>query len=330
MPTMRAVTGTSLSEDGYAIEEQELPEPGAGQVRIRVKATALSHADALVAFGRYQVRPQVPFVPGSEFSGVIDALGDEGTGSWQVGDRVSGRAFGGTLAEYAVVGTGQIRRLADGVDFVAGARSRVDYATALLALKDRAALRAGEAVLVLGAAGGVGMAAVQLARHMGAFVIGAASTEAKRAAVLAAGADAAIDYRQEGWRDELRRVLGERPLGVVFDPVGGEAFEPAFRSLGWGGRHLVIGFASGTIGRLPANLPLLKGAALVGVDVRQFGIFEPAAASANEIVLDELLDSGAIRPLPGPTFAFADFTAALTAAADGSGSGRVVVEIGNG
>lgn len=324
MSKMRAVQSPALAEGSYAFHECDVPEPKPGEVRIRVRASALSHADALVAFGRYQVRPPVPFIPGSEFSGVIDALG-EGVTGWSPGDRVGAKSFGGTLADYAVVRTDQLRRLPEGVGFADAARSQVDYATALLALKDRGQLQPGEAVLVLGAAGGVGMAAVQLARHMGAFVIGAASTAEKREAVLRAGADAVFDYRQEGWRDELRRLLDGRPLGVVFDPVGGDAFEPAFRSLGWGGRHLVIGFASGTIGKLAANLPLLKGAALVGVDVRQFGIFEPAVAKQNERMIDELLATGAITPLPGPEFAFADFAAALAAAADGSATGRVLV-----
>jgi len=212
------------------------------------------------------------------------------------------------------------------MSFAQAAGFRVNYLTALHGLRDRGALRTGETVLVFGAAGGVGSAAVQVAKQLGARVLAAASSEEKRAFCAALGADATIDTTPEGWRERLKALVGRDGLGVVFDPVSGPLFEPAFRSLAWGGRHLVVGFVGG-IPALPANLPLMKGAALAGVDVRQFLLFEAAKGTAH---LTELLDwvaDGRLAPPEGRAFAFEDYAAALEFALTGSGTGKTVLQV---
>ena len=204
---------------------------------------------------------------------------------------------------------------------------RINYVTALHALRDRARLAAGETLLVIGAAGGTGLAAVQVGKRLGARVIAVASSPAKRAAATRAGADAVLDRAPDGWRERLKDVAPDG-LDVVFDPVSGPLLQPAFRSLRWGGRHLVIGFAAGEIPALPVNLPLLKGAALVGVDYRQFSaVFEEDKARAE---LDELLDwvaEGALAPPVGRVFALAEAVTALAYALGGQGIGKTVLEV---
>lgn len=204
----------------------------------------------------------------------------------------------------------------------------VNYLTALYALTDRGRLQHGETVFVLGAAGGVGVAAIQVARALGARVIGAASSSAKRELVLRAGASDAIDSSAADWREQLRTITEGRGVDIVIDPVGGEFSEKAFRSLAWNGRHLVIGFTAGSIPKLGSNLALLKGASLIGVDVRQFREREPERTRAQLHRLFELHASGALQPLIGATFAFDDFRAAMRAAVDRATVGRVVIEIG--
>jgi NADPH2:quinone reductase len=239
---------------------------------------------------------------------------------------VIGGSFGNVFAEYVCVPAATLMPLPSVLSAEVGAAFLVNYQTAAHALIQRAQLRAGETLLVLGAAGGTGSAAVQVGKCLGARVIAAASSPEKRAFALAAGADLELDYSRPDWRDDLKRV-SPGGVDVIFDPVGGEFFEPAFRSLAWGGRHLVIGFAGGAIPRLAANLALLKGASLVGVDLRQAAGRDPAMNAANTRRLLGWVEERALRPPAGPVFDFADFRGALDAAFSGKSLGKVVLRV---
>ncbi|MDB5448638.1 MAG: NADPH:quinone oxidoreductase family protein [Phenylobacterium sp.] len=325
---MRAVVAHAFgAPETFVIEEKPAPEPGAGQVRIAVRAVGVSFVDVLIAAGGYQIKPPLPFTPGTEFAGVVEAVG-EGVSDLAPGDRVAASGMGGGLSQQAVLAASTPVKLPDGMSFAEGSVFRVSYATAYHALVQRARLAPGETVLVLGAGGAVGVAAIQLAKALGARVIGSASSEAKRALALEAGAEAAVDSGAADWRDQIKALTSGRGVDVVVDPVGGAATELAFRSLAWKGRHLVIGFAAGEIPRLPVNLPLLKGADLVGVDIRQFGLNEPQVAAANLAALFELYAKGAIRPKIAETYPFERFAEAMQAAHAGRAAGRIVVEIG--
>lgn len=327
---MQAVIADELGPpESYSLRELPTPAPSAGQVRVRVVAASLGYFDALLARGGYQIRPPVPFCPGSEFAGTIDAVG-EGVAGFAPGDRVFGAGFGGTLAEYHCADAASLMRVPEPVSLEAAASVLVNYQTALYALRQRAALREDETLLVLGAAGGTGIAAVQVGRLLGARVIAGASSEAKREFARRAGAQEVLDYAQPGWRDALKALTGGRGVDVVFDPVGGELFEPAFRSLAWGGRHLVIGFVGGPIPRLPANLALLKGASLVGVDLRQSAFREPARHAADTRELLGWLAERRIDPPVGPVYPLVEFRAALHAAFGGQALGKVVVRCDGG
>lgn len=325
--TMRSVRATKLGPpENYAMIESPLPLPGPGEVLVRLRAVSLGYADVLVAAGGYQVKPDLPFVPGSEGSGTVAAVG-VGVTNVAPGDSVSVTRFSGVLADHVLARAEELTAMPAGMSFEESASYGANYATALYGLKDRGGLKRGETVLVLGAAGGVGMAAVQIAKQLGARVIAGASTDAKRAFAIDYGADLALDYSVPTWRDPLKAITEGKGVDLVFDPVGGDLFEPAFRSLAWGGRHLVVGFVGGPIPRLPANLALLKGAALVGVDVRQFTLKEPEQAQANRAVIARWCAEG-MRPPVGTTFDFDDFRAAMAAAAQGASLGKVVVTIG--
>jgi NADPH2:quinone reductase len=323
---MKAIQTADLSSiDNYVPVDLPMPHPGEGEVRIKVAACGVGFVDALVALGRYQVKPPLPHVPGAEIGGVVDALGPGVTG-YAIGERVLAQVRGG-FAEYAIASERAISRVPDRMSMNQAAGFRVNYGTALHGLRDRAALKAGETLVVIGAAGGVGLAAVQVGRLLGANVIGVASTEQKRAVVAGAGAQVTLDRDVDGWRDRLK-ALAPNGIDVVFDPVSGPLLQPAFRSLGWGGRYLVIGFAGGAIPALPVNLPLLKGAALVGVDYRQFGAVFEAAAAARE--LDELLAwvaKGDLDVPVGRTFSFGKYREALEYALSGDGAGKTILVV---
>jgi NADPH2:quinone reductase len=323
---MKAVQTADLSSiDNYAPVDLPAPQPGEGEIRIKVAACGVGFVDSLVALGRYQVKPPLPHVPGSEIGGLVDALGPGVTGFTR-GERVLAQVRGG-FAEYAIAAERAVSRIPDRMNMNQAAGFRVNYGTALHGLRDRAGLKAGETLVVIGAAGGVGLAAVQIARLLGANVIGVASTEQKRAVVAEAGAGATLDRAVEGWRDRLKAV-SPNGVDVVFDPVSGPLLQPAFRSLGWGGRYLVVGFAGGDIPALPVNLPLLKGAALVGVDYRQFGAVFEAEAAARE--LEELLAwvaKGDLDVPVGRTFSFAEYREALQYALSGDGTGKTILVV---
>ena len=321
---MRAIQADRIdSLADYAEVETAIPEPRAGQVRIRVAAIGVGYVDALVALGRYQVKPTPPHVPGSEISGEVEAVGEDVTGL-SVGDRVLAMGSRG-FADYALAPAAMTVPLPGSLTFEQGASLPLNYLTALHGLLGRAGTNAGERVLVLGAAGGVGIAAVQVARALGAHVIAAASSAEKRAFALEHGAHESIDTDPQGWRDRLRATLNGAPLNIVFDPVCGPLFEPAFRSLGWGGRHLVVGFVGGPIPALPSNLTLMKGAALVGVDVRQFMLFEAPVARDHLRTLANWAAERQISPPVGRVFEWDDYGEALTFALGGKGVGKTVL-----
>lgn len=320
----RAVMADELGPpDAYRLVDHDPGPPSPTQVRISVKAAGISFVDVLTAAGGYQVKPPVPYIPGSECAGVVDATGDE-VRDFAVGDRVVASGWGGMFANAVNLPARTVRRMPQALSFEEAAVFPVSYATAWHALVDRGRLQAGETLLVLGAGGATGYAAVQIGKYLGARVIGLASSENKRALAAAGGADAVIDARGGDWRDQVKAANGGQGVDVVFDPVGGEATDPAFRSLAWNGRHLVIGFPAG-IASLRTNLPLLKGASLIGVDIRQFGIFEPEKSAANRDTVFGLAAEGTLRPAIARSYALADFQAAMADAAAGKSAGRIVL-----
>lgn len=323
---MRAIQAASLSSlEAYRVVEVPTPAPGPGEVRVRIAACGVGYVDALAALGRYQVKPPLPHVPGGEVAGWIDALG-AGVAGLSVGDRVLAQVRGG-FCEFAATAAPSVRRIPDRMRFDQAAGFRINYVTALHGLRDRARLQAGETLLVIGAAGGTGSAAVQVGKLLGAKVVGVASTPEKRALAARFGADITLDRDPEGWRDRLRAAV-PGGLDVVFDPACGALMQPAFRSLRWGGRHLVVGFVSGEIPALPVNLPLLKGAALVGVDYRQFAdVFETEHARSELAELLDWVDDGRLEPPAGRVFAFSQYREALTFALSGEGVAKTVFEV---
>lgn len=278
---------------GLALGEVPAPLPGKGEVLIRVEAAAVNFPDTLIIQGRYQAKPAFPFSPGGEVAGTIEALG-EGVVGPAPGTRVLAMCGHGGFAELTCAPIENVVELPDGIDAVTAASLSYAYGTVLHALRDRAALQPGETVLVLGAAGGAGMAALQVARIMGARVIAAASP-VKHKACLAAGAAAVVDYTAENWRDQIKG-LAPSGIEVVFDTVGGPYAEPALRSIAWGGRYLVVGFAAGDIPRIPLNLALLKGCGILGV---LYGTYVKREPEANRTLMAQLFDwiaAGALKP----------------------------------
>jgi NADPH2:quinone reductase len=309
------------------LEELPDPAPRAGEVVIETEAAGLGYVDALLVAGRYQVKTPLPFVPGSEVAGRIVALG-EGVPEKMMGTRVMALSPRGALAEkLALPALGCILVPAN-MSAEAAAGFIVSYCTALYGFETCGHLREGETVLVLGAAGGVGMAAIDVAKAMGAKVIAAASTDEKRKAALAAGADVALDYSDPEWRKSLEPLTGRRDLDVVYDPVGGDFSEAAFRSLAPGGRHLVVGFAAGDIPRIPLNLPLLKRASIVGVDWGGEIRANPAANIPLMQKLTEWAAAGKIHPEPAASFPLAEAPDVLQRLLDRQSVGKPVIRFG--
>lgn len=310
--------------DDWRLEAVPTPEPGPRQVLVKVEATAPSFVDLLYARGGYQLKPTLPLIPGSEICGVIQRAGPDVPAHLVPGTRVVGMVFGGAWAQAVCANVDAICPVAASAETPAAAALAAPYGTAHYALAHRGALRAGEAVFILGAAGSVGMAAIQVAKALGARVIAGANGERKLQAALAAGADATVDLGQPGWKDRVRAWSGAEGVDVVLDPLGGSFTDPAFRTLQWGGRHLVIGFAAGEIPSLRTNLALLKGA-LVGVDIRQFMEREPAAYQRNLARVCERFDQGALRPLVHSTYAAERWREALETAERRDTIGRTVL-----
>jgi NADPH2:quinone reductase len=305
------------------IEDVPAPELRPGQVRVSVHAASVNFPDVLICANEYQLKVPAPFVPGSEFAGVVAEVGD-GVADVAVGDRVFGTLMVGAFAEEVVVGASSLTPAPDAVDFRQAAAFGVAHRTAYHSLRSVAALRPGEELIVLGAGGGVGLAAVQLGAGLGATVTAVASSAAKLDAARAMGATHVVNHREVDLRGALRELL---PAGadVVIDPVGGTLAEPALRTLHYGGRFVVVGFAAGEIPRVPLNLVLLKGSRILGFEFASFMTHESADLARNEAELLTLLAEGRATPHVGATFPLAEAAAALRYVADGHAIGKVTL-----
>lgn len=294
------------------LEISDLPDPVAapGTVLVQVRVAALNFFDTLIIAGRYQVKPDLPFSPGGEACGVVEALG-EGVSGFAVGDRVIVHQKYGTCRERIAVAPQHLTRVPDGVADAQAAGLTITYGTTLHALRDRARLQPGEILAVLGASGGVGLAAVEIGRLMGATVIACASSPEKLALAAEHGAHHGLDYATEDLREGLRRLTEGRGVDVIYDPIGGDYAEPALRSLGWKGRYLVIGFAAGDIPRIPLNLALLKGIDIQGVHWGVFVEREPEAHQANQRQLLAWLEEGRLTAKVHGEYPLADYAEAL-------------------
>jgi NADPH:quinone reductase len=316
----RTLTGL----DDLRVEEVAAPVPGANEVLIEVKAAGVNFPDVLLVQGKYQFKAPLPFAPGFELAGMVKAVG-EGVKHVKPGDKALAIVSHGAFAEQVVAPAERVMPLPPGADLETAAAMMFAYGTSLHALKDRGALKAGETLLVLGAAGGVGLAAVELGKLMGARVIAAASSAEKLAVCREHGADETIDYSKEDLREGMKRVAGAGGADVIYDPVGGEYAEPAFRSIAWKGRYLVVGFAAGDIPKLPFNLPLLKGASIVGVFWGGFMEKERDAARGNAVQLLEWLAAGTIKPHISARYPLAQGVQALRDVAERRAKGKVIV-----
>ncbi len=295
--------------DALNWKELPTPTPKAGEVLLEIKAASLNFPDILIVQNKYQMKPALPFVPGSEYAGIVQAVG-EGVTHLKVGQAVACLSGTGGFGTHTIAPASLCMPLPPGFPMVDAAAFIMIYATSYHALVDRAQLKAGETVLVLGAAGGVGTSAIQIAKAMGAKVIAAASTQEKCELCKKIGADATINYSTENMRESLKALTDGKGPDVIYDPVGGDFAEPAFRSIAWRGRYLVVGFASGPIPALPFNLALLKGASIVGVFWGDFAKKEPKANAAMMGELAQWYGQGKIKPVIDRTMPMAELKAA--------------------
>lgn len=309
--------------DTLRVGELPDPSPGPGSVLMEVRAAAVSFADTLMVSGLYQLRPDPPFAPGYEVAGTV-ILANQADGL-APGDRVCGFLPHGGIAEKAVVSTASTSKLPEEVSFEIGSVVPATYGTSYHALVDRASLQEGETLLVLGAAGGVGLAAVQIGRVLGARVVAAVSSDDKAKLVTDSGADDVIRYDQVDLREAIDRVTGGEGVDVVFDPVGGDTTEAALRSTRWGGRFLVVGFAAGKIPQIALNLPLLKGNSVVGVFWGRFTNEDPQRSAENTRRILRLIQEGELSPVIERTFPLSRADQALAWVAERRVTGKVVV-----
>jgi len=310
--------------DSLRFEDVDSPRPGPGEVVISTKAASVNFPDVLIIQNKYQFKPPLPFSPGSELAGVIKEVG-EGVKHWKAGDKVIAFTTYGAFAEEVKTEASRLLPLPEGMSFETGAAFLLTYGTSDHALRDRGALRAGETVLVLGAAGGVGLAAIEIGKALGARVIACASSGEKLAVCRSHGADELIDYATDDLRERIKALTEGRGVDVVYDAVGGPYSEPAFRSLAWRGRLLVVGFAAGDIPKLPLNLALLKGAALVGVFWGDFARREPKAFADSMRQLGEWYREGKLKPHVSQTFPLSKAADALKLMAARQVKGKVVL-----
>jgi NADPH2:quinone reductase len=314
--------------DALTWKELPTPEPKAGEVLIEIQAASLNFPDLLIVQNKYQMKPALPFVPGSEYAGVVRAVGED-VKHLQVGQSVACLSGTGGFGTHTLAPAALCMPLPPGFPPVDAAAFIMIYATSWHALMDRAALKAGETVLILGAAGGVGTAAIQIAKAAGARVIAAASTDDKCALCRQMGADATINYSvhtpQLGLRDEIKRLTDGKGPDVIYDPVGGDFAEPAFRSIAWRGRYLVVGFASGPIPSLPLNLTLLKGASIVGVFWGDFARREPQANAQMMRTLADMYAKGQVKPMIDQTLPMNELPKAYAIMGSRSVKGKLVL-----
>jgi NADPH2:quinone reductase len=323
---MRALLCTNPGPE-FSLEVRDVAdlEPGPGEVVIDVKAAGLNFPDTLIVRDHYQFKPEPPFSPGAEAAGVVAAVG-EGV-DLEVGMPVVALGVYGAFAEQWAVPEATVMPLPPGLGFEQGAGFGLTYGTAYYALKQQGRLQPGETLLVLGAAGGVGSAAVQIGKAMGATVVAAAASDEKLAFAVDCGADLTVDYVQQDLKTRIRELTGGRGADVVFDPVGGDMSEPALRATAWDGRFLVVGFAAGDIPRIPLNLALLKGLHIIGVFWGSWVEREPQASRHNYEELFGMVASGAISLPDVAVYAFEDHATAFGALAERRAKGKVVLRI---
>ena len=310
--------------DTLSVQEIANPQPGPGQVVVDVQAAGVNFPDVLIVQGKYQFKPNLPFTPGSELAGIVRSVADDVT-TFKPGDRVIAFTPIGAFGQQIALPVHALMPMPPGLDFATAAAITLTYGTSHHAVVDRAALKAGETMLILGAAGGVGLAAIEIGKALGARVIAAASTDEKLAVCRVHGADAVINYSREDLREAIKTLTNGKGPDVIYDPVGGDYSEPAFRSIGWRGRYLVVGFANGEIPKLPLNLALLKGASLVGVFWGEFVKREPKASLAAMRQLMGWLQEGKIKPRVSGRYALADTARALNDMAARKVTGKVVI-----
>ena len=329
-PILKAVLCKAFGPpESLVLEEVADPVPGPDDVLVDVRAAALNFPDVLMIAGKYQSQPPFPFSPGGEVAGTITATGANVRG-FAPGDRVFGVSWHGGFAERAAVPKTRLFKMPESMSYAQASGISTTYGTSYYALKERAALQPGENLLVLGAGGGVGIAAVQLGKAMGARVIAAASTAEKLAAARASGADETIDYSDGMLKDKVKALTGGKGADVIYDPVGGELFDQCMRSINWYGRVLVIGFAAGEIPKVPINLILLKSCQVVGVFYGAWSAREPQSNAECFAELLRLCEAGKIEPLVGRTYPLARYAQALRDLSERRAIGKVVLTIGEG
>ncbi len=322
---MRAVLCKELGPpESLVVEEVATPELQAGQALVKIGACGVNFPDTLIIQGKYQSKPDLPFSPGGEIAGEVIAVADDVT-TVAVGQRVIAMCGWGGFAEEIAIGADRLIPIPDEMDDVTASAFILTYGTSYHGLKQRAKLQPGETLLVLGAAGGVGLSAVELGKAMGAKVIAAASTAEKLALAKKHGADELINYTEVDIKDAIKELTGGQGVDVVYDPVGGDLFEPAVRATGWNGRYLVIGFAGGYIPKLPANLVLLKGSAVVGVFWGTFTRKEPEESQQNNRELLQMYLDGKVKPHVSQTFTLEQAADALYTLQNRKAQGKVVV-----
>ncbi|MDO8706445.1 MAG: NADPH:quinone oxidoreductase family protein [Sulfuricaulis sp.] len=310
--------------DNLKVTDLPTPVLGDNDVLITMKVAALNFPDTLVVEGKYQFKPPFPFAPGSELSGIVKAVGSKVT-RFAVGDEVLAAPLFGALAEEVLVPEVRVMKKPAGMDWDIAAATAISHGTTLYGLKGRAQLKAGETLLVLGASGGVGLAAIELGKTMGARVIAAASSAEKLALCREMGADALIDYSREDLKERVKELTDGNGADVVYDPVGGAYTEAALRATAWNGRYLMVGFATGEIPKLPANLMLLKGCAVLGVFWGEFVRREPKANDAYMQELFDLVQSGQIKPRITARYTLANAVEGLRSIAERRATGKIVV-----
>jgi len=324
---MRAVLCTEYgSFEDLAVSEIEDPTPGEGEVLVEVHAASLNFPDLLVIRGMYQYKPDPPFVPGAEAAGVIVALGD-GVEGLMVGQKVATVGVAGGFAELRVVDAHSVILLPDDADLQLAAATMMTYGTSYHALVQRAQLAAGETLLVLGAAGGVGSAAVEIGKALGATVIAAAGSDEKALFCKELGADHTVNYTTEDLRTRVKELTGGLGADVIYDPVGRDLTEAAFRAIAWEGRHLVVGFTAGDIPQLPLNLPLLKGASVVGVFWGSFTARDPQLAASNLAAVSSMIADGELHPRITEVFSLDEIVDAYALLAHRKVMGKIVIAV---
>lgn len=310
--------------ESLVIEDRPALQAAAGQVVLRVKAANVKFSDTLIIQNKYQTKPELPFVPGGEVAGVITAVG-EGVTGWKVGDRASAQSPSGGYAEEVSVPADNLAAIPDSIDFAGAAGLTSTYGTSYYALIDRGQLRAGETLMVLGASGGVGLAALEIGKALGAKVIACASSEEKLKVCREHGADETINYATEDMRARVKAITKGNGVDVVYDPVGGDYSELALRDMAWGGRFLVIGFAAGGIPKISLNLPLIKGCSIVGVWVGAMSKRDPEKRRAISAEIWKLYAAGKIKPHVWGSYPLTKAADALNAIAGRQVAGKVVL-----